>query len=208
MIEKNSPRSNFMASDQMIVEQYLSRLRETLEQLPREPVQATIDILRKARQDKKMIFLFGNGGSASNASHIVNDLIKNCRRNGEPDFRILSLNENVATLTAYGNDYGYDTVFEGQLRSYASRGDVVIAMSTSGNSPNVIKALQAAKEMGLTTIGFTGRMGGKMKDMADVCVQAPSNWTGIIEDLAIILGHIFTVIFMENNDQVAEKMVS
>jgi len=197
-----------MASDQMIVEQYLSRLGETLEQLPREPVQATIDILRKARQDKKMIFLFGNGGSASNASHIVNDLIKNCRRNGEPDFRILSLNENVATLTAYGNDYGYDTVFEGQLRSYASRGDVVIAMSTSGNSPNVIKALQAAKEMGLTTIGFTGRMGGKMKDMVDVCVQAPSNWTGIIEDLAIILGHIFTVIFMENNDQVAEKMVS
>jgi D-sedoheptulose 7-phosphate isomerase len=197
-----------MASDRMIVDNYLSRLGETLVQLPREPVQKTIDILREARKNRKMIFLFGNGGSASNTSHIVNDLIKNCRMAGAPDFRILSLNENTATMTAYGNDYGYDTIFEGQLRSYASPGDVVIAMSTSGNSPNVIKALQAAKEMGLTTIGFTGRMGGKMKDMVDVCVHAPSNWTGIIEDVAIILGHIFTVIFMENNDSVAEKMMS
>ena len=196
-----------MASDQMIVENYLSRLAKTLQELPREPVQKTIDILREARKNKKMIFLFGNGGSASNTSHIVNDLIKNCRINGQPDFRILSLNENTATMTAYANDYGYDTVFEGQLRSYANPGDVVIAMSTSGNSPNVIKALQAAREMGLITIGFTGTMGGKMKDMVDVCVHAPSNWAGIIEDVAIILGHIFTVIFMENNDMVAEKMM-
>ncbi len=197
-----------MASDHMIVDNYLSRLGEALVQLPREPVQKTIDILREARKNKKMIFLFGNGGSASNTSHIVNDLIKNCRMSSEPDFRILSLNENTATMTAYGNDYGYDTVFEGQLRSYANQGDVVIAMSTSGNSPNVIKALEAAKEMGLTTIGFTGRMGGKMKDMVDVCVHAPSNWTGIIEDVTIILGHIFTVIFMEDNDMVSEKMMS
>jgi len=197
-----------MASDHMIIDNYLSRLGEALVQLPREPVQKTIDILREARKNKKMIFLFGNGGSASNTSHIVNDLIKNCRMSSEPDFRILSLNENTATMTAYGNDYGYDTVFEGQLRSYANQGDVVIAMSTSGNSPNVIKALEAAKEMGLTTIGFTGRMGGKMKDMVDVCVHAPSNWTGIIEDVTIILGHIFTVIFMEDNDMVSEKMMS
>jgi len=197
-----------MATDTYIVENYLDRLVKTLQELPREPVQKTIDILREARKNKKMIFLFGNGGSASNTSHIVNDLIKNCRMAGEPDFRILSLNENTATMTAYGNDYGYETVFEGQLRSYASPGDVVLAMSTSGNSPNVIKALEAAKEMGLKTIGFTGAMGGKMKDMVDVCVHAPSNWTGIIEDVAIILGHIFTVIFMENNDYVAEKMVS
>ena len=196
-----------MASDQMIVENYLSRLAQTLQELPREPVQKTIDILREARKNKKMIFLFGNGGSASNTSHIVNDLIKNCRINGQPDFRILSLNENTATMTAYANDYGYDTVFEGQLRSYANPGDVVIAMSTSGNSPNVVKALQAAREMGLVTIGFTGTMGGKMKDMVDVCVHAPSNWAGIIEDVTIILGHIFTVIFMENNDMVAEKMM-
>lgn len=197
-----------MATDKYIIDNYLDRLVKTLQELPREPVQKTIDILREARKNKKMIFLFGNGGSASNTSHIVNDLIKNCRMAGEPDFRILSLNENTATMTAYGNDYGYETVFEGQLRSYANPGDVVLAMSTSGNSPNVIKALEAAKEMGLTTIGFTGAMGGKMKDMVDVCVHAPSNWTGIIEDVAIILGHIFTVIFMENNDYVAEKMMS
>lgn len=196
-----------MASDQMIIENYFNRLSEALKTLPREPVQKTIDILREARKNKKMIFLFGNGGSASNTSHIVNDLIKNCRTEGQPDFRILSLNENTATMTAYGNDYGYDTVFEGQLRSYANPGDVVIAMSTSGNSPNVIKALQAAKELDLVTIGFTGTMGGKMKDMVDVCVHAPSSWAGIIEDVGIVLGHIFTVIFMENNDMVAEKMM-
>jgi len=196
-----------MASDQMILENYFNRLSEALKTLPREPVQKTIDILREARKNKKMIFLFGNGGSASNTSHIVNDLIKNCRTKGQPDFRILSLNENTATMTAYGNDYGYDTVFEGQLRSYANPGDVVLAMSTSGNSPNVIKALQAAKELGLITIGFTGTTGGKMKDMVDVCVHASSTWAGIIEDVGIVLGHIFTIIFMENNDMVAEKMM-
>jgi D-sedoheptulose 7-phosphate isomerase len=197
-----------MATDTYIVENYLSRLSKAIEELPREPVQKTIDILREARKNKKMIFLFGNGGSASNASHTVNDLIKNTRTAGEPDFRILALNENTATITAYGNDYGYDTIFEGQLRSYANPGDVVIAMSTSGNSPNVIKALQAAREMGLTTIGLTGAMGGKMKDMVDVCVHAPSNWNGIIEDCHMVLGHIFAVIFMENNDYVAEKIMS
>ena len=196
-----------MASDQMIVENYFNRLIETLNTLPREPVQKTIDILREARKNKKMIFLFGNGGSASNTSHIVNDLIKNCRTQGEPDFRILSLNENTATMTAYGNDYGYDTVFEGQLRSYASPGDVVIAMSTSGNSPNVIKALEAARELKLTTIGFTGATGGKMKELVDVCVNASSTWAGVIEDVGIVLGHIFTVIFMENNDMVMQKMM-
>jgi len=197
-----------MATDTYIVENYLDRLIKTLQDLPREPVQKTIDILREARLNKKMIFLFGNGGSASNTSHIVNDLIKNTRMKSEPDFRILSLNENVATMTAYGNDYGYETVFEGQLRSYASPGDVVIAMSTSGNSPNIINALWAAKEMGLKTIGFTGEKGGKMKDMVDVCVHSPSNWCGIIEDVAMILGHIYTVIFSENNDEVAKMMVS
>jgi len=197
-----------MATDTYIVENYLDRLIKTLQDLPREPVQKTIDILREARLNKKMIFLFGNGGSASNTSHIVNDLIKNTRMKSEPDFRILSLNENVATMTAYGNDYGYETVFEGQLRSYASPGDVVIAMSTSGNSPNIINALSAAKEMGLKTIGFTGEKGGKMKDMVDVCVHSPSNWCGIIEDVAMILGHIYTVIFSENNDEVAKMMVS
>ena len=197
-----------MATDTYIVENYLDRLIKTLQDLPRESVQKTIDILREARQNKKMIFLFGNGGSASNTSHIVNDLIKNTRMKSEPDFRILSLNENVATMTAYGNDYGYETVFEGQLRSYASPGDVVIAMSTSGNIPNIINALSAAKEMGLKTIGFTGEKGGKMKDMVDVCVHSPSNWCGIIEDVAMILGHIYTVIFSENNDEVAKMMVS
>jgi D-sedoheptulose 7-phosphate isomerase len=196
-----------MATDKVIVENYFSRLSETLNTLPREPVLKTIEILREARKNKKMIFLFGNGGSASNTSHIVNDLIKNCRTQGEPDFRILSLNENTATMTAYGNDYGYDTVFEGQLRSYANPGDVVIAMSTSGNSPNVIKALEAAREMKLVTIGFTGTTGGKMKELVDVCVNAPSAWAGVIEDVGIVLGHIFTVIFMENNDMVMEKMM-
>ena len=196
-----------MASDQMIVENYLNRLSETLKQLPREPVQKTIDILREARKNKNMIFLFGNGGSASNATHIVGDFIRNCRIVGEPDFRIFSLNENMVTITAYGNDCGYDSIFESQLRSYATPGDVVIAMSTSGNSPNVIKALQAAREMGLTTIGFTGTMGGKMKDMVDVCMHAHSNWASIVEDVTIILGHIFMIIFMENKDMVAEKMM-
>jgi D-sedoheptulose 7-phosphate isomerase len=207
-LEKNKLWRNIMASDRVIVENYFSRLSETLNTLPREPVLKTIEILREARKNKKMIFLFGNGGSASNTSHIVNDLIKNCRTSGQPDFRILSLNENTATMTAYGNDYGYDTIFEGQLRSYAEAGDVVIAMSTSGNSPNVIKALEAARELKLVSIGFTGTTGGKMKELVDVCVNAQSTWAGVIEDVGIVLGHIFTVIFMENNDMVSEKMMA
>jgi D-sedoheptulose 7-phosphate isomerase len=197
-----------MASDSEIVEKYFSRLIQTINDMPRDSIQKTVDALRRARKEKKMIFLFGNGGSASNTSHIVNDLIKNCRKPDEPDFRILSLNENIATMTAYGNDYGYDTIFEGQLRSYANPGDVVIAVSTSGNSPNILKALEAAKEMGLTTIGWTGAKGGKMKDMVDICIQTPSNWSGIIEDSSLILGHIFAIIYSDNNDAVVEKLLS
>ncbi len=207
MILEISYRRIKMASDRDIVEKYFVRLKKTIDEFPRDTIQQTIDVLRKARENKKMIFLFGNGGSAANASHIVNDLIKNTRRKDLLDFRMLALNENMSTFSAYANDYGYDTVFEGQLRSYASPGDVVMAFSTSGNSPNVVKAVQAAKEMGVTTIGFTGTTGGKLKNMVDICVHTPSDYCGIIEDGAIILGHIFTIIFSENNDMITEQMM-
>ena len=160
------------------------------------------------QKNLKVIFLFGNGGNAANTSHIAGVMQYDCRSAHEPDFRILSLNENTTTLTSYGNDSGYETIFEGQLRSYANPGDVAIAMSTSGNTPNVVNAINAAKEMGLNTIGFTGAGGGKLKELVDVCVQTPSNWFGIVEDVSTILGHIFTIIFMENNDNIVEKMVN
>jgi D-sedoheptulose 7-phosphate isomerase len=117
----------------------------------------------------------GNGGSAAMASHLVCDLGKGTVRKGKERFKIMSLNDNVPLLTAYANDFGYETVFAEPLASLAEPGDVAIAISSSGNSPNVLRAMDVARERGLTTIGITGFEGGRLKDKVDVCVIVPAD---------------------------------
>jgi D-sedoheptulose 7-phosphate isomerase len=157
------------------VTRYLHEVGEALRALPHDEMNQAIDILNQARRDGKQVFVMGNGGSAAMASHFACDLGKGTVEEGKPRFKVLSLTDNVPLLTAYGNDFGYDVVFAEPLASLAQPGDVAIAISSSGNSPNVLLAMDRAAEMGLTTIGITGYQGGKLRDKVNVCLAVPAD---------------------------------
>ncbi len=161
-----------------------------------EAVEKIAAIFLRARADDRTIFFFGNGGSSSTASHFVTDIAKVAGGTGAsspgPRFRCLSLSDNVPGLTAWANDVGYAEVFAGPLRALASKGDVVVAISGSGNSPNVLAAIAVAKELGLTTIGLTGIGGGKLKDLVDVPLVVPSNSMQHTEDVHLVVCHLLT----------------
>jgi D-sedoheptulose 7-phosphate isomerase len=128
-------------------------------------------------------------GSSANASHFVNDMLKNTVRPDLPRFKLICLSDNVPTLTAYANDVSYEVVFAEPLAALAEPGDVALALSGSGNSPNVLRAMDVAKEMGLTRIGLTGFAGGQLKDKCDVCVIVPSGSMQVIEDAHLVILH-------------------
>jgi D-sedoheptulose 7-phosphate isomerase len=172
------------------IEEYLDQMCRILQDLPQAEVARTIDILARARREGKQIFLMGNGGSAANASHFANDLAKGTIQEGKPRFKVIALTDNIPIIMALANDWGYDRVFVEQLDPLAQPGDVVIAFSGSGNSVNVLKALDLARERGLTTIGFTGRDGGRMKDKVEVCIHVPSDRMGQIEGVHLVLTHL------------------
>ena len=157
------------------VQKYLDEVGRILQNLPQAEISRAIDILTQARAEGRRIFVMGNGGSAAMASHFVCDLGKGTAQEGEARFKIMSLNDNVPLLTAYANDFGYETVFAEPLASLAEPGDVAIAISSSGNSTNVLRAIDAARKRGLMTIGITGFEGGKLREMVDVCVTVPAD---------------------------------
>jgi D-sedoheptulose 7-phosphate isomerase len=157
------------------IQKYLDEIGQILQDLPQAEIARTIDILTQTRIEGKRIFVMGNGGSAAMASHFACDLGKGTVQEGKTRFKVISLNDNVPLLTAYANDFGYETVFSEPLASLAEPGDVAIAISSSGNSPNVLRAMDVAGERGLTTIGITGFEGGRLKGKVDVCVIAPTD---------------------------------
>ena len=152
-------------------------------------VDAVIARLERARMEGHNVFLFGNGGSGSTASHFACDLGKGTIMPDRPRFKVLCLNDNMPTLTAYANDSGYDSVFAEPLISFAERGDLAIGFSGSGNSPNVLRALETAEKRGLVTIGFSGFDGGKLKDRVELHVNVPSDVMGQIEDVHLAMTH-------------------
>jgi D-sedoheptulose 7-phosphate isomerase len=168
---------------------YFQKVAAVLPAIPAEPVEQIIATLRQARANGQRIFVFGNGGSAANASHIVNDMIKSTIQPGRPRMKLICLSDNVPTLTAYANDVSYDIVYAEPLASLAEPGDVAIALSGSGNSPNVLRAMDVAQEMGLTRVGLTGRDGGKLKDQCDICVIVPNDSMQVIEDAHLVILH-------------------
>ena len=131
----------------------------------------------------------GNGGSAGDAQHIAGEFLSRLNYDRAP-LAAIALTTDSSVMTAIGNDYGYEHLFERQVRGLGRPGDVFVAISTSGNSPNVLHALDAARAVGLVTIGFTGRSGGKMVERCDICLRAPSNDTPLIQQLHITAGHI------------------
>ncbi len=172
------------------VQNYINDLQQTLELLPIELLEDVIDILHEARHHGRQIFIMGNGGSASTASHFVADLAKNTRISGGPNFRAIGLTDNMAIFSAYANDEGYENVFAQQLASLVRPLDIVIAISASGNSPNVLKAIELANRVKAKTVGFTGFDGGKLGLMADVHVHVPSNCIEHVEDIHLMMEHL------------------
>lgn len=146
-------------------------------------------ILRQALSSGHTIFFMGNGGSAADSQHLAAEFVGRFQkeRRGLP---AIALTTDTSILTAVGNDYGYDTVFARQVEALVSSGDVVVGLSTSGNSPNVLKALAAAKETGATTIGMTGRSGGKMAACCDLCLKIPADVTARVQEGHALVGHI------------------
>lgn len=171
------------------VRDYCQSVSEALLKISQEPVDQIITTLKQARAEQRRIFIFGNGGSAANASHFVVDVIKSTVRPDQPRYKIICLNDNMPTVTAYSNDVSYDVIFSEPLAALAEPGDVAIAISGSGNSPNVLRAMDTAKEMGLTRIGLTGHGGGQLKDKCNVCVIAPSDSMQVIEDAHLVVLH-------------------
>jgi D-sedoheptulose 7-phosphate isomerase len=176
---------------------YFDGLRETLAQLSELTIDRIARTVSKAYDDKKTIFLFGNGGSASLASHFACDLSKGTSAYciGRKRLRAVALTDNVPTTTAWANDSSYDDIFAEQLRSFVEPGDIAFAISCSGNSRNVLKALAVARESGATTIGLGGFAGGKMKSLCDISLIVPSTNMQFIEDLHLSVAHcIFTLV--------------
>jgi D-sedoheptulose 7-phosphate isomerase len=181
------------------VSDYLGDLRAALDALDVEGVEKLIKLAAEARDSDRRVFVMGNGGSAATSSHIAVDLGKGASLGRRKRFRVMSLTDNVPWMTALGNDIGYDSIFVEQLRNFAEKGDLVIAISGSGNSPNVLRAVEYARSAGCRTVGLTGHPGGKLREAADFSIVAKSSHMGRIEDLHLIVGHVLCYFFMEED---------
>lgn len=188
-----------------LIANYLQDVKATIDQIPIERIEEVISILQEARINHKQVFIMGNGGSASTASHFVCDLAKNTRKTGWPGFRAIGLTDNMAIFSAYGNDEGYENVFAQQLNNLLQPGDVVIAISGSGNSPNVIKAVELANSRGAITIGFTGLTGGKLKATAQNVIYVPNYKMDQVEDIHLMLEHMICRALMEIEEPVPQQ---
>jgi len=177
------------------LDDYIGRLRNELDRLDRSETRRLADLLYEAWHAGRFVFIFGNGGSATTASHLAEDLGKNCVRQTDPDsedsprLKVMSLTDNTGWITALGNDLGYDQIFVQQLMHYASPGDLAVAISGSGNSPNVLAAAGWANRHGLITFGLTGFDGGKLKQLQQAGIHVPLDDMAMVESIHLCLGH-------------------
>lgn len=174
------------------VRSYIEGLQKTLDQLPEDRINQVIDLMHTARMERRQVFIMGNGGSASTASHFVCDLGKNTRTGSLPNYKVIGLTDNMAIFSALANDEGYDSVFAQQLTSFVQAGDVVVGISASGKSPNVLRAIEVANQAGAITVGFTGFDGGHLADMVQIHVHVPSNSIEHVEDIHLALEHMIS----------------
>jgi D-sedoheptulose 7-phosphate isomerase len=193
-------QSHSTASDSIKgwIDRYREAQQAATQAIPTDAVAKLIDRLRVALAEDRQIFVFGNGGSAANASHFATDLGKGSSDKIGKRFRVLSLNDNVSWITALGNDYAYDQVYVRQLTNYARPGDIVLVMSVSGNSPNLVKAVEWAKEQGVWTAALVGGKRGRLADLADLSIVVPTEHYGRAEDAQMNICHMVCYAFMEN----------
>jgi D-sedoheptulose 7-phosphate isomerase len=176
---------------------YLERLKRALDNVDRAEIDTMVRVVLDAYEREATIFVCGNGGSANTASHMACDLNKGVGYGREKRLRVHALTDNVATITAYANDVGYDDVFVEQLRTFLRPGDVVLGISGSGNSRNVLQAIELANERGNATIGFTGYDGGKLARLVRHRVHVPVNDMQVAEDVHLTLNHLLMQVLCE-----------
>lgn len=179
---------------------YISDLQNTLNQLPASQIEAAIQMLTEARMERRQVFIMGNGGSASTATHFVCDLAKNTRKPDLPNFRVIGLTDNMAIFSALANDEGYENVFAQQLASFVEPDDIVIGISASGNSANVLNAIELGNRMGAFTIGLTGFDGGRLRSMVALDIHVPSNCIEHVEDIHLMLEHLICKAIKDMDD--------
>lgn len=183
-----------------IAANYLRDFKTLLKQVDLNAIERVVEHLRVARERGAMIYGAGNGGSAATASHWVNDLGKATKQSRGNPMRVMCLSDNIPWLTALANDEGYERVFSGQIENFAQPGDVLVAISASGNSKNLVKAVDFAKCHGVLTIGFLGFDGGILKDMVDEYIWLPTEYGAyqLVEDGHSMLCHIITTCLIQD----------
>jgi len=178
--------------DIKIIKNYLSEVSATLAKLPVEGIAQVVELLAQARANRERVYIFGNGGSASTASHFASDLSKGAISKGKPRIKAFALTDNVPLLSAWANDTAYENVFAEQLENFIEMGDIAIGISGSGNSQNVLNGVKVAKAKGATTIGFIGFDGGKLKHLVDLAIIVPNHNMEQVEDIHLLLEHVIT----------------
>jgi D-sedoheptulose 7-phosphate isomerase len=187
------------------LEGYILDQKSAIDSIPLNEVQKVIEKFHKAVNEDRQIFVFGNGGSGANASHFITDLGKSSSDKMYKRFRCLSLNDNVSWMTAIGNDYSFEDVFKRQLENYARPGDLVMVLSVSGSSPNLVTAIQWCKENGVHTIALVGGKKGKLSNMADQVIVIDSIHYGRVEDAQMNICHMICYAFVENEELQKKK---
>ena len=178
-------------------ESYRASVLETIQTIDADKVDRAIGWFREARDQGRHIFVCGNGGSASTASHFACDMVKGASYDRSTRFRIMALTDQLPTLTAYANDVSYEVVFAEQLKNFAEAGDLFLAISGSGNSMNVVRAMEHANATGCKTIALTGRDGGKLAPLAQLSIRVPMDHMGRIEEAHMVICHMIAYCFME-----------
>lgn len=183
-----------------VAEDYLASLTQLLAALDIGALERIVERLRLARDSGATVFVAGNGGSAATATHWVNDLAKATRRSGRTPFRVIGLTDSISWLTALANDEGYDRVFAGQLENLAREGDVLAVISASGNSPNLVRAVEFARAHGVVTVGLLGFDGGVLKEQVDemLWVMTPKGAYGLVESMHSVACDIVTTCLIED----------
>ena len=182
---------------QTTLRDYWDEVADVASRIDLESLEEVALMLLACQARGQVVFVVGNGGSAATASHFACDLGKGTRRDGPPTFHVVSLTDNVPLLTAWANDNGYDRVFAEQLQTLAHRGDVLVVISASGNSPNVIAAVETAHSCGMSVVGLTGRSGGSLAQLVDVAVNVPSDRIEVVEDAHLVAAHSLCVAVRE-----------
>ena len=177
------------------IKDYIELEREVLSKLDTNAINDALNELKSSLDREGNIYIFGNGGSAATSSHFQNDFNKGISEWTEKKFRFNCLNDNVATMMAIANDISYDEVFRFQLKGKLKKDDLIVAISGSGNSKNVLNAVEYAKTIGTKIIGFTGYSGGKLKECADISLHVPINSMQITEDVHMIFDHLMMSVF-------------